>query len=457
MNNDAARVSVIIPAFNLARYLPAAIDSALGQNSPGGPVEVIVVDDGSTDETPRVLDDYSGRVRVIRQRNRGLVAAVDRGLAAVSGEYIALLDADDEWPRDRLRRHVAILDANPLLGLVHGDMEIIDADGQTLHPSFFKSQGVQPTDGRVLGRLLAGNFISGGASTFRSSLLAAIHPIAPDAAYPDWWIAACIAAVAEITHDDAISNRYRSHGQNMGLGSGPERQPAIQRLELPWRRWMMWNLLEDDSVTVGDTRAALRAWTFGLTLAAADEPRGARALLRVDHESAGLGATGHPRPGTPISKTLLRALSRDPFDGATAVDLEIALVRDAALPHPPPAPPLIALESRPRLTIAWLDELVACPALLHAFAAEAANDGATTLGVLVRPDSNINKLIAQVASEGLTNDDRCDLVLVPEPATTPARAWLAARAQSTLTQVRPPEPYSALIQHDSAQHALQAS
>ena len=81
-----------------ARWLPAAIDSALVQKPPGGPVEILVIDDGSTDDTPQVLEVYADRVRIIRQRNRGLVGAVDRGLAEAAGEYIALLDADDEWP-----------------------------------------------------------------------------------------------------------------------------------------------------------------------------------------------------------------------------------------------------------------------------------------------------------------------------------------------------------------------
>jgi len=275
----APRVSVIIPAFNLARYLPAAIESALAQDLPADQVEVIVVDDGSTDETPAVLERFSDRIRAIRQRNCGLVGAVDRGLSAVRGEYVALLDADDEWPRDRLRRHVAVLDTHPTVGLVHGDMEVIDSAGQTIFPSFFAQQGIVPTEGRVLGRLIADNFVSGGASTFRSSLLAAFHPIPRDAAYPDWWIAACVAAVAEIALVEGVTNRYRYHGSNMGFGATPERQIQIHRLELPWRRWLMRHLIDDDTITVPDVRAALDRWSQCVRLAALGEPLGARALL----------------------------------------------------------------------------------------------------------------------------------------------------------------------------------
>ena len=158
--------------------------------------------------------------RTVRQENRGLVTAVDRGLAIAGGHYLALLDADDEWPRDRLRRHTELLDANPLVGLVHGDMEVIDSSGHVRRAVVLRASTRAPTEGRVLGRLLAGNFISGGAATFRASLLPALQPIASEAAYPDWWIAACIAAVAEIRLAPGIGNRYRHHGANMGLGSG---------------------------------------------------------------------------------------------------------------------------------------------------------------------------------------------------------------------------------------------
>lgn len=440
---------MIIPAFNLGRYLPAAIDSALAQDPPRGPVEVIVVDDGSTDDTAEVLAAYADRVRVIRQPNRGFVAAVDRGLDEVTGEYVALLDADDEWPRSRLRRHTTILDAHPAVGLVHGDMELIDADGQTIDPSFFRSHQLAPSDGRVLGRLLGRNFVSGGASTFRSSLLPAIRPIGTDAAYPDWWIAACIAAVAEIAHDDAVSNRYRHHGANMGLRATPERQVEIHRLELGWRRWMMWHLADDDTVTVDDVREALDWWRVGLRTAASGEPLGAAALLEGDPGAAKnvLRQIKVSDAGAPVAKALLRALSRDPFDGAIAVDLEVALMREASLPAAPSSPPLIGLESRTKLTIGWLGDLLSNPELLLGFAVQARRDCDATLAVLAPRGADLNPLIALAQSDERIRDEDCDITVLTEPATTPARALLAARACARLTAGPSPEPYSSLPVH----------
>jgi glycosyltransferase involved in cell wall biosynthesis len=448
------RVSVIIPAFNLARYLPAAIDSALAQEPPGGAVELIVVDDGSTDETPEVLAGYSDRVKVIRQPNGGLVSAVDRGLREVSGEFVALLDADDEWPRDRLVRHVGILERNPMAGLVHGDMEMIDADGQTTHRSFFELTKLRPTDGRVLGRLLTGNFVSGGACTFRSSLLPAIHPIAPDAAYPDWWFAACIAAVGEIVHDTAISNRYRYHGANMGLAAGAEDQPKIHRRELPWRRWMMWNLVDDDTVSVDDVRNAFRAWNFALLTAASGGPGRARELLEVDRAAA--AGPLESVDELPQSKALLRAFSRDPFDASLAVDLEVALQRERGAHGPAPAqpaPPLIALEARSRLTLAWLDEITARPELLRAYGEETGNDDAS-LAVLVPRGADLQGLIELVESDELSSGEQCDIIALPEPVTTPARTVLASRACARLGERAVASPYAELPLHPAIERAV---
>lgn len=88
-------VSVIIPAYNCARYLPEAIESALSQTLP--PLEVIVIDDGSRDDTTEVAALYEGRIGYIRQRNMGIAAARNAGIRIARGSLIAFLDADDIW------------------------------------------------------------------------------------------------------------------------------------------------------------------------------------------------------------------------------------------------------------------------------------------------------------------------------------------------------------------------
>ena len=103
---EAARktVSVIIPVFNGERTIAAAIDSALAQEF-GGEIEVMVVNDGSTDATATVLEAYRGRVTVLDRVNGGPAAARNAGVRASHGEYLAFLDADDIWLPGKLRKH----------------------------------------------------------------------------------------------------------------------------------------------------------------------------------------------------------------------------------------------------------------------------------------------------------------------------------------------------------------
>ncbi|MGC9948435.1 MAG: glycosyltransferase [Bryobacteraceae bacterium] len=125
------RVSVIVPAYNAAAYLPYAIDSVLAQTYPDW--EIVVVDDGSTDHTSAVVNSYRPKLReklrYIHQANRGLPAARNTGIRAARGELIALLDADDVWLPHRLRRGVAAMDTDGGIGLVHARVMRIDAQG----------------------------------------------------------------------------------------------------------------------------------------------------------------------------------------------------------------------------------------------------------------------------------------------------------------------------------------
>ncbi|MGE0132760.1 MAG: glycosyltransferase family 2 protein [Blastocatellales bacterium] len=123
-------VSVIVPAYNHARYVGEAIESALSQTLP--PREVIVVDDGSTDSTPEALDRYKDRIKIIRQSNQGVAAARNNGVAAAAGGWLAFLDADDVWMPRKLERQWQCFADDPGLGLVHCGVIEIDAEGRPL-------------------------------------------------------------------------------------------------------------------------------------------------------------------------------------------------------------------------------------------------------------------------------------------------------------------------------------
>jgi glycosyltransferase involved in cell wall biosynthesis len=104
-------VDVVVPAFNAARHLREAIDSVLAQSLP--PSRVIVVDDGSTDATAAVARDCGTTVEVVAHaHNRGAAAARNTGIAVATAPYVAFLDADDRWLRDKLERQCAALEAS---------------------------------------------------------------------------------------------------------------------------------------------------------------------------------------------------------------------------------------------------------------------------------------------------------------------------------------------------------
>ncbi len=125
---DQPLVSVVIPTFNRADYVAPAIESALAQTWPQK--EVIVVDDGSTDDTKKCLEQFGGAIRYFHQENRGVQAARNRGVAMAAGSYVALLDSDDLWLSGKLARDLEFLEAEPGVGMACARMEVIDADGR---------------------------------------------------------------------------------------------------------------------------------------------------------------------------------------------------------------------------------------------------------------------------------------------------------------------------------------
>lgn len=128
-------VSVIIPVFNGAATIAAAIDSALAQEF-DGVVEVIVVNDGSTDGTAAVLDAYRGRMTVIDRVNGGPASARNVGVHASHGNYIAFLDADDMWMPGKLAKTETALDSDRGAAMVFTDALMIGNSGERLGKTY---------------------------------------------------------------------------------------------------------------------------------------------------------------------------------------------------------------------------------------------------------------------------------------------------------------------------------
>ncbi len=114
---DRSLVSVVIPVYNGERYLGRAIGSVLAQTWPH--MELIVVDDGSTDRSPQIIAGYGDRLIAVRQPNRGVAGARNAGFERARGRFIALLDQDDWWQPDKLERQVHVMLADEGVGLVH--------------------------------------------------------------------------------------------------------------------------------------------------------------------------------------------------------------------------------------------------------------------------------------------------------------------------------------------------
>ena len=125
------KVSVIIPTYNRQDLVQEAIDSVLNQTFRDW--ELIVVDDGSTDQTPSVLQErYDSRIIYIYQENQGESAARNRGLYSATGEYVAFLDSDDLWHPKKLQRQIEVFAEKPELGLVSTQAYWINYEGLLL-------------------------------------------------------------------------------------------------------------------------------------------------------------------------------------------------------------------------------------------------------------------------------------------------------------------------------------
>ena len=149
------RVSVVIPTYNCAHYVGQAIESALAQTYADR--DVIVVDDGSRDDTAEVVKAYGSRVTYVRQENRGLPAARNHAIRMSGSELIALLDADDWWEPTKLEEQVALLDGDHEVALVYTDVRVIYDDGAVV-PSFLASRPLAG-DGYVFEALIESGFI----------------------------------------------------------------------------------------------------------------------------------------------------------------------------------------------------------------------------------------------------------------------------------------------------------
>lgn len=214
-------ISVVIPAYNSARFLPEAVASVLAQNQPVH--EIVIVDDGSTDDTPRIAPLLAPNIVYIRQPNAGPSAARNRGIGEARGEYIAFLDADDQWVPDKNAKQLAIITRHPQIALVAGDMTEIDTKGNIVTASALDAHGLktrfQQLGGapvpNALHSLLEKNFIPTGTVLAKRDVLLAVGGFAEDIRYgEDLELWARIAAQHPIVMLPDVLMLRRRHGTN---------------------------------------------------------------------------------------------------------------------------------------------------------------------------------------------------------------------------------------------------
>src|SRR5919202_4974837 len=170
LREKAGLVSVVIPCYNQAHFLAEAIESVLEQTYPH--FEIVVVDDGSTDNTTEVASGYypSEKVRLLRQENKGLSAARNAGLAESRGEYVVFLDADDRLLAEALEVGIRELEAHPECAFVSGHIRRIAADGSPLRTPP-QALHIAHVEGDHYARLLRYNYIeTPGTVMYRRSV-----------------------------------------------------------------------------------------------------------------------------------------------------------------------------------------------------------------------------------------------------------------------------------------------
>jgi glycosyltransferase involved in cell wall biosynthesis len=212
-------LSVVIPVFNGERFLREAVESVLAQKY--SPLEIIIVDDGSTDGTAELVRSLPETVRYLHQPNQGPAAARNRGIEQAQGSLIAFADADDLWPEDKLGLQLPYLIGNEATEIVMGRIQQVvlseTVNGQTQAEEF-----AEPAFSVNL-----------GSAVIRKSVFERVGLFDETMRYSedvDWFMRAREGGAAIITID-AVTLLYRQHDQNMTRGKSTTELNVLKALK----------------------------------------------------------------------------------------------------------------------------------------------------------------------------------------------------------------------------------
>lgn len=228
-------VSVIVPAYNAEAHLAEALESVLAQSY--RPMDVIVVDDGSTDRTAEIVKRFS-EVRYVSQQNSGPSAARNRGIALAQADYVAFLDADDVWEPEKLSEQMSVVQEHGNAGLVFADMRHFE-ECQETQPSMFSKYGLnreffgdRPLVKDAVAKLVRANFIP------TSSVLANKQVVLKAGGFDaqlrkaeDWDLWLRMALLAPVGYSPKVLVKKRVHAINVSHDAEGMNVAAVEVLE----------------------------------------------------------------------------------------------------------------------------------------------------------------------------------------------------------------------------------
>lgn len=224
-------VTVLVDTYNHERFIEQAIVSVLEQDFPRSDMEILVVDDGSTDRTPEILRKFEPHVRVLRKANGGQASAFNAGIPETRGEIVAFLDGDDWWKKNRLSRVVEVLAADPSVGLVGNGIVIVRGDGfeqtETLRDGF--SFQANTVEGARLFRVRR-SFMGTSRMTVRAGLLRTIGPVPEGIAIEaDEYLFTIAAVLNPVQIVPEVLTCYRLHDSNLYQITRADRESIVRK------------------------------------------------------------------------------------------------------------------------------------------------------------------------------------------------------------------------------------
>jgi glycosyltransferase involved in cell wall biosynthesis/CheY-like chemotaxis protein len=228
-------VAAIIPCFNAAQFVGDAIQSALGQTYPR--LEVVVVDDGSTDGLTDALRPFRDRIKLVIQSHQGVSAARNRGIRETDAELIALLDADDRWRTDKIHRQVDVLASRPDCCLVYTARQLIDRTGASVQEgTTWYPLPPEPVQGECLVELVRANRLMSSSVVFRRAALGTAWFNESLVACEEWDLWLRLAEQHPLAYLDEPLTDIRVHDRNTQLDANQMYESSVQVRELLVRR-----------------------------------------------------------------------------------------------------------------------------------------------------------------------------------------------------------------------------